>query len=552
MKVIGDLKINGQVQITGGKPGQDKILTSDPDGLATWETVDAVGLIGLEGEKGEPGKDGADGEQGEPGKDGADGKQGEPGENGADGKQGEPGEKGDPGPADDKYINDLTFVGNQLTIIRNDSWSKTVDLGVLDDSALMGGDDGDWVIIGKSMYSKPSGNVGIGTTSPSTKLHIKDYVNIGGDGDYTILNLEQEFSDLGQQKVLIDFTLRDSNDNATPQVRIGAEVGWNGNANTMEKEGSGGFVIYTAKGDTPTSSILTEKMRVDYIGNVGIGTATPSTKLEVSGQVKITGGNPGPDKVLTSDGDGLATWKNHSGASNVGFFEIGMILPFAGNVLPVGWIECDGKVWWQDNYSDLYGVIGDTYNKNKSYPNQFLVPDLGGKSITGYDAGNPLFNKIGNIGGTEEETLTHTQIPHKSHTHAIDKGGSGHHHPIGWVHDGESGLKTDGAGDGRAHHVLNAHAFKNLNVFQDYVITGNHTFTDGEHVGVQSSLNVPDTPWQDKTQGEHSHSMSTGSASSNSSGAPHNNLPPYLTMKYMIYAGTFTEHAVSGGGSGGN
>ena len=59
--------------------------------------------------------------------------------------------------------------------------------------------------------------------------------------------------------------------------------------------------------------------------------------------------------------------------------------------LPVGWIECDGKLWWQDNYPDLYGVIGDSYNKGKIYTDQFVVPDLGGKSITGYDAGNPLF-----------------------------------------------------------------------------------------------------------------------------------------------------------------
>ena len=46
-------------------------------------------------------------------------------------------------------------------------------------------------------------------------------------------------------------------------------------------------------------------------GNVGIGTGTttpPAAKLEVAGQVKITGGNPGAGKVLTSDASGLASW----------------------------------------------------------------------------------------------------------------------------------------------------------------------------------------------------------------------------------------------------
>jgi hypothetical protein len=43
---------------------------------------------------------------------------------------------------------------------------------------------------------------------------------------------------------------------------------------------------------------------------VGIGTQTPSTTLEVVGQVKITGGSPGVNKVLTSDATGLASWQN--------------------------------------------------------------------------------------------------------------------------------------------------------------------------------------------------------------------------------------------------
>ena len=49
-------------------------------------------------------------------------------------------------------------------------------------------------------------------------------------------------------------------------------------------------------------------MVITNAGNVGIGTTSPGAKLEVAGQVKITGGVPGLGKVLTSDAVGLATW----------------------------------------------------------------------------------------------------------------------------------------------------------------------------------------------------------------------------------------------------
>lgn len=41
---------------------------------------------------------------------------------------------------------------------------------------------------------------------------------------------------------------------------------------------------------------------------MGIGTTNPGAKLEVAGQMKITGGSPGSGKVLMSDAVGLASW----------------------------------------------------------------------------------------------------------------------------------------------------------------------------------------------------------------------------------------------------
>ena len=46
-------------------------------------------------------------------------------------------------------------------------------------------------------------------------------------------------------------------------------------------------------------------------GKVGIGTTNLNSvaKLEVAGQIKITGGNPGLNKILVSDATGLASWQ---------------------------------------------------------------------------------------------------------------------------------------------------------------------------------------------------------------------------------------------------
>jgi hypothetical protein len=63
---------------------------------------------------------------------------------------------------------------------------------------------------------------------------------------------------------------------------------------------------------SPSPSGLVERISISDIGNVGIGNINPLTKLDINGQIKISGGTPGVGKLLESDATGLATWVDKS------------------------------------------------------------------------------------------------------------------------------------------------------------------------------------------------------------------------------------------------
>jgi len=106
-----------------------------------------------------------------------------------------------------------------------------------------------------------------------------------------------------------NLTIKASGTNGTLANISGGTLNLNAGASSGTGTSKIDFKTATPGASGSALNAPSTKMTITGAGNVGIGTATPGTKLEVAGQVKITGGVPGAGKVLTSDAAGLATWE---------------------------------------------------------------------------------------------------------------------------------------------------------------------------------------------------------------------------------------------------
>jgi len=155
--------------------------------------------------------------------------------------------------------------------------------------------DGDWTVSGSDMYSIPTGNVGIGTTSPEAKLDVRGTIKV----DQTISAYDSSGLMLTNDDGLLCLYIADSGHVGIGElfpsfpfhVKKHYNTGW---VSGIHNEGTGpdahGLLV-RADGGEPllVQSASTDILCTNQSGNVGIGTREPVNKLHVKSRIRIEG-----------------------------------------------------------------------------------------------------------------------------------------------------------------------------------------------------------------------------------------------------------------------
>jgi len=145
---------------------------------------------------------------------------------------------------------------------------------------------------------------------------------------------------------------------------------------------------------SPTTFSMTGDVSSDNIsftGQSSFGTATFTTTISQN----FISNKPAVDDSLLSDqllvyrsgSANLVKMTKETLLKHVATVPIGVIMPFAGTIIPEGYLLCDGSEVKTADYPGLYGVIGYTYKSATllSGAATFCLPDLRGRFPLGRD-----------------------------------------------------------------------------------------------------------------------------------------------------------------------
>ena len=152
-----------------------------------------------------------------------------------------------------------------------------------------------------------TGNTGINTSIPETKLQIEDVTkvltnNVAGvaQGTLSLVATDAQAANVGASLVFGGNYI----DSSSTRIAYAAITGRKSNSTSVNADGYLSFLTWRSTG-------LTEAMRITAAGNVGIGTTSPSFKLEVSGSDALING------VRVGRGAGTNTFNTAMGTGSL-------------------------------------------------------------------------------------------------------------------------------------------------------------------------------------------------------------------------------------------
>ena len=203
----------------------------------------------------------------------------------------------------------------------------------------------------------------------------------------------------------------------------------------------------------------------------------------------------------------------------------GCVQAYAGVAIPNGWLLCDGSAVDRNTYAALFTVIGTTYGAGNG-TTTFNLPNLTGRVAVGAGSSYPLAAK----GGEASHTLTVNELA--AHNHNFTGATI------------NTGIQSANHTHGRGTMNITGRTY----VVQDQSVVGSGAFDaqmqygywGGGGVNVFAGILNFDAQrgWTGQTSGvsaNHYHTLTTaGTIGDKGSNAAHNNMQPYIALKYII------------------